>query len=63
MSPAETEKFARLHRFTVIAFCLTILTIMAVFAYIVFLLLPDITYKITKQALNEVYDERIELTQ
>lgn len=60
MTPLDAEKFARLHRFTVITFCLTLLAITSVFAYFIFMFVPDIQYKVTKQALGDLLDERIE---
>lgn len=59
----ETEKVIREYRFTVIFLGGVIVFCMLAQAFFLLKYMPDITYKMAKQALNEVYDERIELAQ
>ncbi len=54
------EKAIREYRITVIVGTAIIIFCVAVIAFLVFVAMPDVVYKMSKQALNEVYDERTE---
>jgi len=60
----ETEKVIKEYRFTVIVLGGIIVVCMVALGYILLLAVPDTVYKVTKQALNAVLDEReAEITQ
>ncbi len=56
----DIEKAIREYRLTVIVGTAIIVFCVGVIAFLVFIAMPDVVYKVSKQALNEVYDERIE---
>lgn len=56
----DTEKVIKEYRFNLLLSNIVIVLCVVFWAFLFFMYLPDVQYKITKQALNEVYDERID---
>lgn len=54
----ETEKVIREYRFTVIILSVIIVICITGLAAILLIALPDVQYKVTIQALNDVLDAR-----
>lgn len=55
----ETEKVIREYRVTLIAFCFLTVFFTCTLVFIFWVVFPDTQYKVTKQALNEVLNERL----
>jgi len=54
----ETEKVIREYRLTLVAFCFLTVIFIGTLAFLVWVALPDIQYKVTVQGLNDVLDAR-----
>lgn len=59
----ETAKVIKEYRTTVYVMSAVIIFCFVFLAFILLVYVPDTVYLLSKQAFNEVYDERIELTQ
>lgn len=56
----DLEKAIREYKITLIVGTSVIVFCMVLIEILVFIAMPTVVYKVSKQALNEVYDERIQ---